>query len=292
MLMDAAGRLRTAPALEQSYVAGMPQLGLYGLSENWLLKECGHLHWLSIARARGQDEPEFADAAGHKSYAALTAVHLRDARLDRVGEHTRFALAVRAHAPGRAQHYSRQTLLTGGARQVTVDMLSAFIRREQAGNNRSIVKAPMDDDHETADDGNLADAALSLQARARLFRAGQCVPRMGLSPGAGALHSVTLTPCPHGDFNGAGLLYFASFQSLADRAELALCGHQPARTVERELYFYGNIDPGESVAVELLAQRDSGEGSEGAEFAHWWRLRRVADGCRIADLITRKRRVG
>ena len=63
-------------------------------------------------------------------------------------------------------------------------------------------------------------------------------------------------------------------------------GLRPALTAERELYFYGNIDPGETVRVELLAARD-----DSAEFAHWWRVRRCADGARIADLITRKRRL-
>lgn len=285
MLMDAADRLQASSALQQHYCAGMPQLGLYGLSENWLLKECGHLHWLAIAHAQGRQVPDFADAAGHKSYAALTAVHLREARLDTVAENAPFSLSVCATSPGRAQHYSTQTLRCGPTRAARIELLSAFVRRE-AGSNRSIVRAPVDG----ADGGDpaLTDAALSLQARARLFRSGDRVARMGLQPAAAghALRAVDFTPCPHNDFNGAGLLYFASFQALADRAELACFGLRPALTVERELYFYGNIDPGETVRVELLAARD-----ERTEFAHWWRLRRRADGTRIADLITRRRRL-
>lgn len=287
MLMDRADRLRPACALQQHYRAGMPQLGLYGLAENWLLKECGHLHWLAIAQARGMPVPEFADEAGHKSYAALTALHLHDARLDTVSENAPFSLAVRATSPGRAQHYSAQTLRTGTQRGARIELLSAFVRRE-AGSNRSIVRAPVGGDSAEADDRTLTDAALSLQARARIFRSGDGVARMGLQPAAAdhALRAVDFTPCPHNDFNGAGLLYFASFQALADRAELAWYGLRPARTVERELYFYGNIDPGESVRAELLAERDDGD-----ECAHWIRLSRCADGARIADALTRKRRV-
>lgn len=285
--MENPALLHAAGALQQHYCAGMPQLSLYGLSENWLLKECGHLHWQAIAGARGQSRPAFADVSGARSYAALTAVHLHDAHLDAVDEHAPFSLSARVHAPGRAQHFSTQTLRCGNARAARVELLSAFIRRE-ASSNRSIVRAAMDGS-DAPGDRALASAALSLQARARLFRAGQAMPRMGLAPLAAdacVTDRVTLTPCPHSDFNGAGLLYFASFQSLADRAELALCGHMPALTAERELYFYGNIDPGESVNLELLAQRADEE-----EFAHWWRVVRSADGARIADLITRKRRL-
>jgi len=285
MLMDSAERLQSAAALQQQYCAGMPQLGLYGLSENWLLKECGHLHWMAIARAQGRAVPEFADAAGRKSYAALTAVHLHEAHLDAVTENAPFSLSVRAVSPGRAQHFSAQTLRSGNTRAARVELLSAFVRRD-AGSNRSIVRAPVEGPE--CGDRTLTDAALSLQARARLFRSGDGVARMGLQPVAngGVLRAVNITPCPHNDFNGAGLLYFASFQALADRAELACFGLRPALTAERELYFYGNIDPGETVRVELLAARD-----DSAEFAHWWRVRRCADGARIADLITRKRRL-
>jgi probable biosynthetic protein (TIGR04099 family) len=285
MLMDAAERLRPPAALQQHYCAGMPQLGLYGLSENWLLKECGHLHWLAIARAQGMQRPAFADAAGHRSYAALTAVHLREAQLDALGENAPFSLSVRATSPGRARHFSAQTLRSGTLRAARVELLSAFVRRD-GGSNRSIVRAPVEGTGNG--DPALADAALSLQARARLFRSGEGVARMGLQPVAHgeALCAAAFTPCPHNDFNGAGLLYFASFQALADRAELACFGLRPAITSERELYFYGNIDPGETVRVELLAARE-----DAADLAHWWRVRRSADGVRIADVLTRKRRL-
>ena len=35
------------------YVAGMPQLSYTGLSENWLLKTCGDLHWQGLAALAG-----------------------------------------------------------------------------------------------------------------------------------------------------------------------------------------------------------------------------------------------
>jgi probable biosynthetic protein (TIGR04099 family) len=65
----------------KKYRAGMPQLALNGLSENWLLKECGHRHWEALAVDAGHAVPEFIDDAGNKAYAAFTAVRLRDASL-------------------------------------------------------------------------------------------------------------------------------------------------------------------------------------------------------------------
>lgn len=282
MLMQTAAHLqaRAAPALLQHYQAGMPQLALYGLSENWLLKECGHLHWRAIAQAQGLDTPAFTDAEGRTSYAALTAVRLCEAQLDTVTEHAPFALLAHLMAYGRAQHFSAQAVRMGNSRVARVELLSTLVRRQQRGNNRSVVKAqvvPGRDDMMPVDAALIA-AACELKSRGRACRAGE--------PDAAALHAMEFTPCPNNDFNGAGFMYFASFQSLVDRVEFAWYGLRPAITTERELYFHGNINPGETVRVEQLAAYDDTDG-----FAHRCRVVRCADGICIADVITRKRRL-
>jgi hypothetical protein len=35
--------------LASAVVLGMPHLSLNGLSETWVLKECGHRHWFLLA---------------------------------------------------------------------------------------------------------------------------------------------------------------------------------------------------------------------------------------------------
>jgi probable biosynthetic protein (TIGR04098 family) len=61
-----------------------------------------------------------------------------------------------------------------------------------------------------------------------------------------------VTPCPYNDFNGAGLLYFASFQALADRAHGHWGLHATERAAqgvvrERQMVFHGNVNPGEAL---------------------------------------------
>src|SRR5271156_6808020 len=75
------------PAVSDVTVLGMPHLCLGGLSETWLLKECGHRHWLLLAQAARRAVPDFCDAAGDPVYAAFVAVTVRDARLDAAREH-------------------------------------------------------------------------------------------------------------------------------------------------------------------------------------------------------------
>ena len=256
------------------YTAGMPQLCGSGLSENWLLKECGHRHWLAIAHSQGQAQPEFRDAQGHKVYAAFSLVRIRQAQLERVEENHAFSISTQCQPAGRTQHYSQHEVQLLGQRIAEVEMLSVFVRRAQAGNNRSIVRAAMAAPHAV----RLAAAAEAFVQQGRGRRAADPVAT------AADVHTTVFTPCPYNDFNGADLLYFSSFQSMVDRAEWAwMRTSRPAQLRERELVFYGNLDIGDSIRIDLR----SGPLREG-QFAHYSVLRRASDGMRIAEVFTRK----
>ncbi|SDP40153.1 probable biosynthetic protein, Pnap_2097 family [Rhodoferax sp. OV413] len=259
------------------YTAGMPQLCCSGLSENWLLKECGHRHWLAIAHSQGLAQPEFRDAQGHKVYAAFSLVRIQQAQLERVEEHDTFSISTQCQPAGRTQHYSQHAVELHGQCIARVEMLSVFVRRAQAGSNRSIVRAVMAGPSAVTQPG-LAAATEAFVQRGRTRRAA------AHTPAAADADTSVYTPCPYNDFNGADLLYFSSFQSMVDRAEWAgLHSTRPARLRERELVFYGNLDIGDCVHTQL--QRDAGP--EGL-LAHHSLLRRGSDGVCIAEIFTRK----
>lgn len=291
------------PSELSTYCAGMPQLSLAGLSENWLLKECGHLHWQAIARAHGLAAPAFRDGAGHQAYAAFTAVRISNASLDAVAEHDMFSIAVRNTPAGRTQHFSTQEVSAWGRQVARVDMLSVFVRREQWGSNHSVMKTPVSGRSDKGMDPVLVSQAEDMQNWSRAFRSGEWDKggkgnegdkgnegggRLGFSAAQrGKLAQFRITPCPSSDFNGAGFLYFANFQNIVDRAEWAWFGASGAvLPVTREMAFYGNIDPGDSIDVRLCAHREGP-----AEIAHWCTLHRGSDGARIADVLTSKRRM-
>ncbi|WP_051676352.1 Pnap_2097 family protein [Polaromonas glacialis] len=282
--------------LEALYVAGMPNLCYNGLSENWLLKECGHRHWLAMAQALGRQQPEFRNAQGRKVYAAFTLVRLSDAKLEQIGEHDAFFIISQClpacRSVGRAQHYSRHDLRVHGRRGARVEMLSAFVRREKPGNNLSVVRAAMTESKVNHDamDQELATAADAFVRHGRERRAGvwSGPPGMDLEEGGTDRYETVFMPCPNNDFNGADLLYFASFQAVVDRAEWswmvnALPPGQPASIIEREMVFYSNMNLGDSVRTSL-GVHDSG----GMHLSHRSELRRGSDNARIAEVYTRK----
>lgn len=277
------------PALDQRdrvahrVTLGMPQLCGRGLSESWLLKEAGDLHWQALARAHGQRPGAMHDAAGRRLYAAFTQVHLRQARLDTALEDDLLTGSVHGWPVGRSQAYTLQRWQGPQGVVAEVEMLSVFIARTREGDNRSVVRsalagAPLAQEL-VPSLAPLAQLAQASHESARAVRAGAWRARFEPPPQALAWQC---RPCPLTDFNGAGLLYFASFQALADRAlwewGLSPEGH---RTLERQLVFHGNVNPGESVVVRWQGQARAGRG-----LWTWLHVSAEADGRALADIAT------
>jgi probable biosynthetic protein (TIGR04099 family) len=94
------------------------------------------------------------------------------------------------------------------------------------------------------------------------------------------------SPCPNNDFNGANFMYFATFAALADRAEWHFVKPEPLLTVaSREVFYYGNVNVGEDVAVHLTVSQPV----DGNGLRHRCLIVRLADGCAIAEVLTHKR---
>ncbi|WP_051340842.1 Pnap_2097 family protein [Azospirillum halopraeferens] len=265
-------------------VAGMPQLGLHGLSEQWLLKECGHRHWLMLADLFGLPRPEFRDRDGNTLYATFTGLSLCDAHPERVAEHDTLRFDGRIRRVTRTRFQSEQCITAGGVPVARMAMVSAFLRRAVPGDNHSVERAlPL----RAAVEAPGPPAADSLAGLTHRFGRGRWEEHGGFRRSdRRRLDAVRITPCPHSEFNGAGFLYFASFQGFVDRAEWALFPDLSAGlvTAARDLFFYGNINPGDTLSVGLCGVRDGEDGR-----SHWFEIRRGCDDALIADAFTRRR---
>ncbi len=266
--------------LAPAVVVGMPHLSLGGLSESWLLKECGHRHWFLLAGAAGAALPDFCDADGAPVYAAFCGVSLREAALDAVAENDTLTFASSLAHVSRTQFCSRHVVRLGAQTVAEVELVSVFVKRLEPGRNRSAARVRPEGLPPFVPGEVSRTAAL-----AAALRSGRWDAHQGFARGAAQdLGTMMLNPCPSQDFNGAHFLYFAAFQAFADRAEWELLSPPPGTvTVERDILYHGNIEPGERITARLKGVR-----REGADLAHWLALERE-EGGRLADVFTRRR---
>ncbi|TCK23507.1 putative biosynthetic protein (TIGR04099 family) [Ancylobacter aquaticus] len=274
------------PVAEDRVQLGMPQLCLGGLSETWLLKELGHRHWMALAAMAGRAVPDFHDADGAPVYAAFSALSVEDADFASLGANDWLTIRSDIRRISRTQCASRHDLTCGGRTVGTVHLVSAFVRRALGGGNHTVARVALEGFPAPARAGG-GRREPELAARAAAFRAGRATgdARLGFGLSRGQEATLEIDPCPAQDFNGAGFLYFTSFLAFIDRAEWHFDGRRAPRatTRSREVYFHGNIDPGERVVVRRLKS-----GREAGQLVHHCRLERAGDGTRLADAFTRR----
>jgi probable biosynthetic protein (TIGR04098 family) len=297
------------PAAPRRIRIGMPHLDAGGLSENWLLRHAGDLVWEAIARRLGVASDELCAPSGERLYPTVLALRARYAQtLAAFVENDVFEASAEVLPCGRATAHGRVGARAGGAR-LDLELLTAFAFRDGGGAAGA--------DGERAAPLRMAAPAAHLAARwkplgpapalarlAKAARRGEPVDDPFSGPlllAAAAttgepLGAVVHEPSPYADYNGAGLLYFASYVTLADTAERALVrrlGLSPrpgrdwalaASAVRRDVFFYENLPLGEPLRADLRAFAHG----PGPGVTTHVRLRRADSGRAMADLVTRR----
>jgi probable biosynthetic protein (TIGR04098 family) len=286
----------SAPEAPRRLRIGMPHLDVGGLSEAWLFRYVGDLHWEAISRRLGVATDEIRDEGRARLYPTVVALRARyDVPPSDVRENDVLEAAIEVEPCGRACAQGRFAATVGPA-HLSVEIITTFAARHPDGAMHMARPIPA-----LAERWSPIQAPSRLARLARAARKGEplddpfCGPRLDA---AGAfLGSVPHAPSPYADYNGAGLLYFAAYPTIADTAERRLVrrlGLGPADAPDwavatsplaRDVFYYGNLPLGDALSVQLLSFAMS---DDGAGVKTRVRLRRASDGHVIADVITRR----
>lgn len=279
----------------------LPQTDAVGLSENWLFKHCGEQHWEYLCAAMGVggvNSEGMRDDEGRRLYPTFVAVRARYAApLSSVRMDDRFRTSVCIKHYGRAFFYSTVTLRNDAAR-FDVEMLTTFVARDKEGVNALSQSMPAARLAYDAEPLSEPPTLLRLSRRLRHKDAVDydfCGRRFSpVEPGLGL--KASYEPSPYSDYNGAGLLYFASYPTIADTLERRLirCHGVAAdgpdwalrsSTVARDVFYYRNLNLGEGLVAtlkrfervgdEVLLHTSLAAGETGAELADVFTLKRV-----------------
>ncbi|MHC6226162.1 Pnap_2097 family protein [Pseudomonas sp. X10] len=268
--------------LQEHYLASMPNLAFTGLSENWLLKECGHQHWLALAALYGRPIPDFRDPQGRIAYAAFTQVKCQGLQLQAITENRTFTLETRLWRVAQNRHFSEQRLLLRERCVGQIALTSAFISRHTPGDNRSVAKACLKDAPAMAIASDTPWR--QLHGLGKQIRNGDWHNHFQLDrDSCVALPGFSFTPCPDIDYNGAELFYFANFQALVERTEWQVLGlRRPGYIRQREIHYYGNLNLHDNLLVQLHIA------APGQFTPHWCEVFRQSDGAKLADVFSEK----
>ena len=274
---------------------GMPHMDAGGLSENWLFRFCGDQHWQALCRSLNTVSSALVDNDGARLYPTFVAIRARYSQpLSAAGENESFSAQTELGHFGRPFFHSGVTFRSA-ARSYHLEMLTSFVRREGEGRNALLKTTPADRFVYTGKSLTVSPEILGL---GRAIRRGEVDAHVldghTFPLGRGeTVHDAAYTPSPYVDYNGAGLLYFAAYPTIADGCERRMIMEQKllplerdwalnASTLARDVFYYRNLDLGESLKAQLRH----------LELSHdrvrlWTRLV-DAKGEALADILTVK----
>lgn len=281
-------------------VIHLPQTDATGLSENWLFKHCGEMHWDHLCAAigvSGVNSKEMRDDAGHRLYPTFVAIKGRYATpLCRVRMDQHFQTTVKLQHFGRAFFHSTIAFRNEEAR-FDLEMLTTFVARYKNGFN---------DLHQSLPSVNLVYNSVPLSSPPPLLKLSQTLRHAEITDYdfAGYHFSssendldlkISCEPSPYTDYNGAGLLYFAAYPTITDTLERQLiirhelmegAGDWAVRTstIARDVFYYRNLNLGQRLTATLRRFDRVGE-----KIILHTTLTAESDGAALADVFTAKR---
>ena len=231
----------------------MPQMVLGGLSESWLFKELGDIHWGMTCDALESESDKLTDELGNRLYATFVRVRLEStAHLKEFRENERLDFDAQLSRFGRSMFFSDLTV-RGEEKQIDVSLMTTFSLRQT--DNKSLLKG-----EPLIPAGCKARVFESLPPFAEEYRD---MRKGGTQKLELANETFTLSKDlifetvygmnPYLDLNGVNLLYFAAYPMISDLCELEFIEHKrpelsvnrwpfKASTIARDVYYYGNCD--------------------------------------------------
>jgi probable biosynthetic protein (TIGR04098 family) len=270
--------VRQKSAIERrSLHLNMPQMAQGGLSESWLFKELGDIHWGLITRGLRVPSSEVKDTEGNRLYATFTRIKIASsAALGAYRENEHFAIDGALSRYGAGMFFN-EISVQGEGKFANGEIMSSFSMRGEAGANTSLLKGQP----EIPPDCDVPVQA-DLPAFAREYRARRAV---SLPP---ALFETEYDIVPVHDINGVGLLYFAAYPVIKDICAARHAGRTFAAfsTASRDICYFANCEPDETLIYRIHRWQPDRDTIEIEET-----LSRKSDGVLMSHAATRKQRV-
>lgn len=276
---DSPIRVRVTPngQAHRSRPLEMPQMALTGLSESWLFKELGDMHWAMICAFLRRPSATISDETGARLYATFTRIRLEvPSTLRGFAENTPLAIDSHLNRHGGSFFFGTHEV-TGAEGLARAHTMSTFAKYGERGNNTSLMKGtPVLPDPQAVPP---LDAFPDFGVQYRDQRA---------NPPAGARFECEYEILPTHDINGVGLLYFAAYPTIVDlcleqaEGKGFLMGHS---TIAKDVFYFANSEPDETLLFRIHDRVEEADGT----LEHRVTLSRKSDDVRMAEVISRKR---
>ncbi|HEY3371644.1 MAG TPA: Pnap_2097 family protein [Prolixibacteraceae bacterium] len=265
----------------------MPQMANSALSENWLLKYLGDIHWQLISKGFNKKSSEFKDDAGNRLYATFVRVNYCVSPLNQFSENE--TIEFTAGIEGFGNHSFLSSIRANcNQNKINATLMTTFSVRENGDNDKINKCEPKE---RTNQIGQLSKTPSFLNEY-WLLRKG-LIDHISTNFGE---FSITDEPSfeweyninPFYDINGVGLLYFAAYPIIADTCFFEYYpNHRVLTTIYRDIFYFANCNSTDKIIFKLNNIEQNG-----SQVKSLVSLFRKSDHQMLARILTVKQMIG
>jgi probable biosynthetic protein (TIGR04098 family) len=244
--------------LQESIEIRMPQMANGALSENWLLKHLGDVHWLLLTKGLEQNSSQFKDEIGNRLYATFIRLGYSLSSLKKFHEND--ILDFKGSIQGFGSHtYISSVAGMSGENIIDATLMTTFSCREQSDNANLAKATPLTKTNKIP---QLSQTPLFLNdyrlMRKNLLEDYSCFYGTFTFDDE-EVFSCEYTINPFYEMNGVGLLYFASYPAISDKCSNEYFKEQNSiknfcdeyYTVFRDIFYFANSSCNDTVIFRL-----------------------------------------
>ena len=263
----------------------LPQMAFQGLSENWLLKELGDIHWQMISNGMELETTDIKDENGNRLYASFVRVKYEsDNPLSNYAENKNLMFEGTCARYGRKIYTSQITVRSEGLKGINAKLMTVFVASDQKTNELKIRNPAVEFKSKVQKLDEMSELYSEYVAEKKSFENAGSIrfEKMGLSQESiqkifNSKRKVSFKKKyeinPYTDLNGYNLLYFASYMNISDsiernlfnsiRGEFNIRGDWALSTsvLSRDIFYYGNCALNEdlNVSIDLIEFLQNGK---------------------------------
>ncbi|MBN8669851.1 MAG: hypothetical protein J0L80_04135 [Chitinophagales bacterium] len=234
----------------------LPQMANKALSENWLLKEIGDVHWELLSKGLESKSSGITNAAGDRLCAAFVRINYRTSQLNHYLENEVIDIQGSINRYGDSTYFSE---ITGycADKIFKANLMSCFSLLSTGSNKQICKSVPVTAVNHI---NKLAKIPMLFCSYCSIKKATQQVVSNGM-------HSFYINDDivdersyeinHYQDINGVGLLYFASYPIISDHCvnsylrEESNLQYSKYHTTYRDILYYANCDANDTVIHRL-----------------------------------------
>ncbi len=282
--------------LKRSFVVNMPQMAIEALSENWLFKEIGNLHWDMICDGLHTSSFNLKNDTGSRLYATFVRIRIcADNSIKSFTENENVVMGGNMQRFGNSMYLSNISFSSENE-TVKAELMTTFSIRDKVDNTKLAKSEPNVEKNSipTADKlppfGN--EYRLVKKTVLKTLKYGNFEFKVGDEN----IYTTDYTLNPFYDLNGVNLLYFAAYPIINDVCEARFFNErnpdvrweQNWYTKYKDVLYYANCNIFDIITYELVDFEEVEDGLMKVSSI----LRRKSDQVIIARIFTLKKRNG